>query len=79
WDYDYLQPDWATAVQMARAYQNTGATSGVANGYPQSLAGLPDDYSWLDASYYAGGPGVLIRTRHLHGGGPIRLQVVVVP
>ncbi|MEA9866235.1 TonB-dependent receptor [Xanthomonas campestris pv. campestris] len=55
WDYDYLQPDWATAVQMARAYQTTGATSGVANGYPQSLAGLPDDYSWLDASYYAGG------------------------
>lgn len=55
WNYDYLQPDWATAVQMARAYQNTGATSGVANGYPQSLAGLPSDYSWLDASYYAGG------------------------
>ncbi len=55
WDYDYLQPDWATAVQMARAYQNTGATSGVANGYPQSLAGLPSDYSWLDAMYYAGG------------------------
>ncbi|TQT81503.1 TonB-dependent receptor, partial [Xanthomonas perforans] len=39
----------------ARPYQNTGATSGVANGYPQSLAGLPSDYSWLDASYYAGG------------------------
>jgi len=55
WNLDYLQPDWATAVQMARAYQNTGATSGVANGYPQSLAGLPSDYSWLDASYYAGG------------------------
>ncbi|WP_434028738.1 TonB-dependent receptor [[Pseudomonas] boreopolis] len=55
WNWDYLQPDWATAVQMARAYQSTGQYGGTANGYPASLAALPDDYDWLDATYYAGG------------------------
>ncbi|WP_337054160.1 TonB-dependent receptor [Pseudoxanthomonas sp. USHLN014] len=54
WDYDYLVPDWATAAQMARAYQRTGTYAGVANGYPVSLAGLPADYDWLDATYYWG-------------------------
>jgi iron complex outermembrane recepter protein len=55
WDWDYLQPDWDTAVQMANAYQSTGTYAGVANGYPAALAGLPADYDWLDAVYYAGG------------------------
>ncbi|MEE7559208.1 TonB-dependent receptor, partial [Xanthomonas sp. Kuri4-2] len=55
WDWDYLQPDWATATQMARAYQRSGELNGTANGYPQLLAALPADYDWLDASYYAGG------------------------
>ncbi|HBK44934.1 MAG TPA: TonB-dependent receptor [Xanthomonadaceae bacterium] len=54
WNFDYLVPDWDTAMQMAQAYQNTGAFAGVENGYPQSLAALPDDYDWLDASYYWG-------------------------
>ncbi|MHC1478643.1 TonB-dependent receptor [Frateuria aurantia] len=55
YNYDYLQPDWKTALAMAEAYQKTGAYSGVANGYPSSLAGLPANYDWLDANYYAGG------------------------
>ena len=42
-------------MQAATAYQTTGQYSGVANGYPTSLAGLPADYDWLDANYYAGG------------------------
>ncbi len=54
WDFDYLAPDWATAAQMARAYQSTGAYAGVANGYPASLAALPADYDWLDSTYYWG-------------------------
>lgn len=55
WDWDYLQPDWASATQMARAYQSSGQFSGVENGYPEALAALPADYGWLDSSYYAGG------------------------
>ncbi|WP_053096099.1 TonB-dependent receptor [Frateuria defendens] len=55
WHWDYLQPDWNTAAQMARAYQGSGQYGGVANGYPASLARLPADYDLLDASYYAGG------------------------
>lgn len=55
YNYDYLQPNWKTALQMANAYHNTGAYGGVANGYPGSMAGLPADYDWLDASYYSGG------------------------
>ncbi len=54
WDFDYLTPDWATASQMASAYQSTGAYAGTANGYPSSLSALPDDYDWLDSSYYWG-------------------------
>ncbi|SEK64754.1 iron complex outermembrane recepter protein [Pseudoxanthomonas sp. GM95] len=54
WNWDYLTPDWATASQMANAYQTTGAYAGVANGYPTSLAALPDDYDWLDSTYYWG-------------------------
>lgn len=54
WNWDYLTPDWATAAQMARAYQGTGAYAGVGNGYPASLSSLPADYDWLDASYYWG-------------------------
>lgn len=55
WNFDYWQPDWNTALQAAKAYQATGQYGGVANGYPSSLAGLPADYDWLDADYYAGG------------------------
>ncbi|MFS6823032.1 hypothetical protein, partial [Staphylococcus aureus] len=55
WNFDYWQPDWSTALQAAKAYQSTGQYNGVANGYPASLAGLPADYDWLDADYYAGG------------------------
>ncbi len=55
WNFDYYQPDWSKAVQAATAYQTTGQYAGVANGYPTSLAGLPADYDWLDANYYAGG------------------------
>jgi len=54
WNWDYLTPDWATAAQMANAYQSTGAYAGVGNGYPASLASLPADYDWLDATYYWG-------------------------
>ncbi|WCE02929.1 TonB-dependent receptor [Pseudoxanthomonas sp. JBR18] len=54
WNWDYFSPDWATAAQMANAYQSTGTYSGVANGYPASLAALPADYDWLDAAYYWG-------------------------
>ncbi|BFI94643.1 MAG: TonB-dependent receptor [Rhodanobacter sp.] len=55
WNFDYWQPDWSTALQAATAYHTSGQYSGVANGYPASLAGLPADYDWLDANYYAGG------------------------
>ncbi|WDS35971.1 TonB-dependent receptor [Pseudoxanthomonas sp.] len=54
WNQDYLTPDWATAAQMANAYQSTGTYAGVANGYPSSLASLPADYDWLDSTYYWG-------------------------
>lgn len=53
WNWDYLQPDWNTAVQMAHAYQASG--SSWQGDYPAVLAGLPDGYSKLDAVYYAGG------------------------
>lgn len=53
WNWDYA--DWNTALQMANAYQSSGSYSGVANGYPSSLAALPDDYDWLDATYGSGG------------------------
>ncbi|MDE2317996.1 MAG: TonB-dependent receptor [Xanthomonadaceae bacterium] len=55
WNFDYWQPDWNTALQAANAYHTSGQYSGVANGYPASLAGLPANYDWLDANYYAGG------------------------
>ncbi|MEO8778614.1 MAG: TonB-dependent receptor [Rhodanobacter sp.] len=48
WNYDYLQPDWAQAVQIANAINGKGA-------YPASLNGLPADYDKGDVNYYAGG------------------------
>lgn len=48
WNYDYLQPDWAQAVQIANAIAGNGA-------YPDSLNGLPADYDKGDVDYYAGG------------------------
>ncbi|MDY1549961.1 TonB-dependent receptor [Luteibacter sahnii] len=48
WNWDYLQPDWNTAVQMANALNGNGA-------YPAVLNGLPADYDKGDATYYAGG------------------------
>ena len=55
WNYDYWQPNWNEALQAATAYQTSGQYNGVANGYPTSLSGLPANYDWLDANYYAGG------------------------
>ena len=48
WNYDYWQPDWASAVQTAWAIQGKGS-------YPASLNGLPADYDKGDVNYYAGG------------------------
>jgi len=48
WNYDYLQPDWAQAVQIANAINGKGA-------YPASLNGLPANYDKGDVDYYAGG------------------------
>lgn len=48
WDWDYLQPDWNTAVGIANALNGNGA-------YPAALNGLPADYGKGDATYYAGG------------------------
>ncbi|MDE3209363.1 MAG: TonB-dependent receptor [Pseudomonadota bacterium] len=48
WNYDYLQPDWAQAVQIANALNGHGA-------YPASLDGLPANYDKGDVNYYAGG------------------------
>ena len=48
WNWDYLQPDWNTAVQIANAYNGKGA-------YPAVLSGLPAGYDLVDATYYAGG------------------------
>lgn len=48
WNYDYLQPDWAQAVQIANAIYGKGP-------YPASLDGLPADYDKGDVNYYAGG------------------------
>ncbi|URX63797.1 TonB-dependent receptor [Luteibacter anthropi] len=48
WNWDYLQPDWNTAVQMANALNGKGA-------YPAVLNGLPANYDKGDATYYAGG------------------------
>lgn len=48
WNWDYLQPDWNTAVGIANALNGNGA-------YPASLNGLPADYDKGDATYYAGG------------------------
>ncbi|SDG26564.1 TonB-dependent receptor [Dyella sp. 333MFSha] len=48
WNWDYLQPDWNTAVGIANALNGNGA-------YPASLNVLPADYDKGDATYYAGG------------------------
>jgi iron complex outermembrane receptor protein len=48
WNWDYLQPDWNTAVQIANAYNGKGA-------YPAVLSKLPAGYDLVDATYYAGG------------------------
>lgn len=47
WDWDYLMPDWNSAVQIANALNGNGS-------YPASLNGLPADYGKADASYYSG-------------------------
>ncbi|MFC6840205.1 TonB-dependent receptor [Xanthomonas theicola] len=47
WDWDYLMPDWNSAVQIANALNGRG-------GYPASLNGLPAGYGKADASYYSG-------------------------
>jgi iron complex outermembrane receptor protein len=48
WNYDYWQPDWNQAVQVAKAIPTNGP-------YPASLSGLPANYDKGDANYYAGG------------------------
>lgn len=47
WDWDYLMPDWNSAVQIANALNGNGS-------YPASLDGLPADYGKADVSYYSG-------------------------
>ncbi|MDL5365226.1 TonB-dependent receptor [Xanthomonas sp. NCPPB 2654] len=47
WDWDYLMPDWNSAVQIANALNGNGS-------YPASLNALPADYGKADASYYSG-------------------------
>ena len=48
WNYDYWQPDWTQAVQVANAIAGKGP-------YPASLNGLPANYDKGDVNYYAGG------------------------
>jgi iron complex outermembrane receptor protein len=48
WNWDYLQPDWNAAVQIANALNGNGQ-------YPALLNALPADYGKGDATYYAGG------------------------
>jgi iron complex outermembrane receptor protein len=48
WNWDYLQPDWNTAVQIANAANGKGA-------YPAVLSKLPAGYDLVDSTYYAGG------------------------
>lgn len=48
WNWDYLQPNWGTAVQIANAYNGQGQ-------YPAVLSRLPAGYDLVDSSYYAGG------------------------
>ncbi|WP_199098163.1 TonB-dependent receptor [Dyella sp. ASV21] len=48
WDWDYLQPDWGTAVQIANAANGKG-------NYPGVLSKLPAGYDLVDSTYYAGG------------------------
>jgi len=48
WNWDYLQPDWNTAVQIANAYNGKG-------NYPAVLSPLPQGYDLVDSTYYAGG------------------------
>jgi iron complex outermembrane receptor protein len=48
WNWDYLQPDWNTSVQIANAYNGKGA-------YPSVLSPLPAGYDLVDSTYYAGG------------------------
>jgi iron complex outermembrane receptor protein len=48
WNFDYLQPDWNTAVQMANAINGHGA-------YPAQFDALPSGYPVSDVDYYAGG------------------------
>jgi iron complex outermembrane receptor protein len=48
WNFDYLQPNWGEAVQIANALNNKGP-------YPASLNALPAGYDKADATYYAGG------------------------
>ncbi|MDR3447453.1 TonB-dependent receptor [Dyella sp.] len=48
WNWDYLQPNWGAAVQIANAYNGKGA-------YPGMLSSLPAGYDLVDSTYYAGG------------------------
>lgn len=48
WDFDYLQPDWDEAVQIANAIDGKGD-------YPARFAALPPGYPVSDVAYYAGG------------------------
>nr|WP_199044853.1 TonB-dependent receptor [Dyella sp. ASV24] len=48
WNWDYLQPNWGAAVQIANAYNGKGA-------YPGMLSALPAGYDLVDSTYYAGG------------------------
>lgn len=48
WNWDYLQPNWGEAVQIANAINGKGS-------YPASLSALPKDYDLGDSTYYAGG------------------------
>jgi iron complex outermembrane recepter protein len=47
WDWDYLMPDWDSAVQTANALNGSGS-------YPSSLSSLPSGYDKADATYYSG-------------------------
>ncbi|WP_243042070.1 TonB-dependent receptor [Dyella sedimenti] len=48
WNWDYLQPNWGEAVQIANAYNGNGS-------YPAVLSKLPAGYDLVDSTYYAGG------------------------
>jgi iron complex outermembrane receptor protein len=48
WNWDYLQPNWGEAVQIANAYNGNGS-------YPAVLSKLPAGYDLVGSTYYAGG------------------------